>query len=239
MAEPALTLAEQLLLLALDERTGRSSISPWLGIEAGLAGALLLDLARREVLREDAAGHLEVVAEPGGQHPLLGVVAAAIRAADTRRGAATWVVRLQVELEPIKQCVGRSLVDRGVLTEARRRVLGAISGARFPAVDPVPERALREGLRATLLGEREPTEDEALLLPLLDSYNMPKVLVPRDGRKIARKRMMEIARQGTESDAVSRSVRGAQEALILATIVGVRACVWSDGGGGGDGGGGS
>ena len=45
-----LTLAERLLLLAYDEEKGKDTTS-W-GIDAGLAGALLLDLSRRRCVQE-------------------------------------------------------------------------------------------------------------------------------------------------------------------------------------------
>lgn len=60
-----LILAEEALLIALDDGNGRAT-SQW-GSDVGLAGALLLDLARLELLSVDAEGKVVAVdgVEPG------------------------------------------------------------------------------------------------------------------------------------------------------------------------------
>ena len=212
----ALLLAEQTLLLALDDATG-SNTAQWAG-DAGLAAALLLDLGQAGLLRADAG---ELVAVPGPA-PEPGLLAAAwrlLRGAPEPRGAKHWVGRLPRELSPLRDRLARGLVDRGVLAEERVRVLGLFPQTRFPAVDPAPEAELRGRLVDVLVGGRAPTEEEALLVGLLEPMGLVDRLVPRDQRRTARRRAGEIGRQGVAGSAVRDAVREVQAAVITAAVI--------------------
>jgi len=127
-------LAEQLLLLFLDDEKGHERAS-W-GGDPGLAGALLLDLTRLEAIA-DQDGKL-VAADAQVDHPVLAAAHAAIGADEKRRDAKGWVDRLPSELKPLKERIAGGLVERGVLSEQRRKVLGLFKTTRFPEADPGP-----------------------------------------------------------------------------------------------------
>ncbi len=232
-----LTLAEQLLLLALDDAKGTESTR--MSIDGGLAAALIMDLTCRGVLTVDEFDDFAVEEVAPGLPEPLERAARVIQVAKTRRGAAVWLMRLPRELKPIKGQVAAPLVARGVLSEQRTRVLGLVPRTRYPEANPAYERKLREGLRATLLGQREPTEDETLLMPLLHSYGIVEQLVPQDARKQAKARAAEVAARGPVSAAMTASVASAQAAALALTLASSHAGMIGDaGGGGGDGGGG-
>ena len=67
-------------------------------------------------------------------------------------------------------------------------MLGILTTTRFPTVDPSPERNLRERLEEVLLADREPTEEEALLVGLLEPLGLINSIVPKHQRRDARKR---------------------------------------------------
>lgn len=85
-----LTLAEEVLLLALDEQKGSTG---WTSTDAGLSGALLVDLGRIGALRLEQK-LLVPVPEVVPQHPLLARVHALIAASDKHRKASSWLSRL-------------------------------------------------------------------------------------------------------------------------------------------------
>lgn len=208
-----LILAERLLLLALDDERGKDS-TDWGGIEPGLAGALLIDLARGGFIREEQGELIAAGEDP--KHPLLVEAVDAIRLSRKRRNVKGWVGRLPKELKPLKQRVARSLVADSVLSEERRSFLGIATTTRFPEYDAAPERALRERLRAVLLSEREPDENDCLLLGLLRPYDLPKTLVPRERRRQAKHAAKALAEDTAAVRAVGASVREVQVALFAA-----------------------
>ncbi|MDQ3675938.1 MAG: GPP34 family phosphoprotein [Actinomycetota bacterium] len=235
---PELLLAEELLLLALDDEGG---FDRTMGADGGLAGALLLDLADREWL-EDADGKLVPAASPpGGSTPpgVLGKALAVIESDSKPRDAKHWVRKLPSELRPIKRHVAELLVERGVLSAERRKMLGFIPHDRYPEADPEPERALRERLRAELTGRADVSPRTALLVPLLRAYDLVQKLVDKDDRKQAKRRATQIADDpGKVGAAVRSALTDTQIAVYVAVGSAVAVNATDGGAGGGDGGGG-
>jgi golgi phosphoprotein 3 len=120
-----LTLAEQTLLIALDDEKGRDT-TRW-GSDAGLAGALLLDLARLKLVGTDAGGKIAALAGIPPGHELQRDVYATIASSVKRRDAKGWVERLPRELGPLRQRVARGLVQRGILSEEHSKMLGVLT----------------------------------------------------------------------------------------------------------------
>jgi hypothetical protein len=209
-----LILAEQTLLIALDDEKGRDTTP--LGSDAGLAGALLLDLAGLQLVDSDAGGKIAALDGKQPGHELLRDVHTTIASSSKPRDAKGWVERLPRELGPLRQRVARGLVQRGILSEEHSKSLGILSVTRFPTVDPAPERELRERLRDVLLAEREPTEEEALLVGLLEPLGLIDSIVPTDRRRDARKRAKAVAEQGLTGTAVRDAIRAVQAAVIAA-----------------------
>lgn len=215
-----LTLAEELLLLALDDKKGSSG---FVSVEPGLAGALLVDLGRIGALRvvekkgTFATDELEPVPDVTPEHPVL-ARALSVVAEDKRRSAASWVGRLPGELTPIVGTVAAPLVERGILDEDRRKFLGLIPDTRYREVDPGPERNLRARLRAVLVDGAEPEPRDALLVGLLVPLELVAGVVDKPDRSAAKARAKAIADQGVAGDAVRDAVAAAVMAAIMPAI---------------------
>jgi len=214
-----LILAEQTLLIALDDEKGRDK-TQW-GSDPGLGAALLLDLARLELVTVDDDGKIVAVdgALPG--HELLRDAYTAIRGSSRPRKAKHWVQRLPRKLKPLRRRVSRGLVQRGILAEQRTKLLRLVPMTRFPTVDPAPERELRDRLRDVLLADRDPSEEEALLLGLLEPLGLTDSLVARGQRRAARKRAKAVAEQGVAGNAVRDAIHAVQ--AEAAVVIGIAA----------------
>ena len=223
-----LILAEQLLLLMLDDEKGTNAALS--GGEAGLAGALLVELTAAAAVRVDPDGKL-AAATAAPRHPLLREAHAAIAKDEKRRDSKGWVGRLPKELKRS----GSAWRPR----RARRAVGGAAQAARglpddaLPGGRPRAEQALRERLRAVLLGEREPDDQDALLVALLLPYDLVRRLVPKDRRRQAKARAEEVADAGPAGDAVAAAVRDAQAAVMAGVLAATTASVAGSSGSGG------
>jgi Golgi phosphoprotein 3 len=213
-----LLLAEELLLLALDDDKGTTTIS---SAETGLAGALLLDLAVARWLRADGDKLVPADEPPTAEPPpagLLGDALAVIRDAGEPHGAKHWVRRLPRELKPLRGRVAQRLVERGVLADERRKVLGLVSIQRYPEADPEPERALRERLRSELTGGGDVSPRTALLVPLLSAYRLVGGIVGKADRKPAEARAKAIAEQPGDVGGAVRAVLNETQAAVMAAV---------------------
>lgn len=233
-----LSLADQLLLLALDDEKGTVPTSVRIG--GALAAALIMDLIRRGVLALDEGDDFVVAEVPRGLPQPLEAAARTIHDAEPRRGVSVWILRLPNELKPIRARVAAPLVARGILSEQRSNLLGLVARTSYPEANSSFERALREGLRGALMDQREPTEDETLLMPLLHSLNLVAPLVSKGERQEAKTRAAELAVRGPASDALVASAAAAQAAALAVTLASSHVGMLGGdaGGGGGDGGGG-
>ena len=74
-------------------------------------------------------------------------------------------------------------------------------------------------LQGVLVTGREPTEEEALLIGLLEPLGLIDSVVTKDQRRAARKNAKAVAEHGLAGSAVRDSVRAVQAAVIAAAIV--------------------
>jgi Golgi phosphoprotein 3 (GPP34) len=121
-----LILAEQLLLLFLDDEKG-SHNATW-GGDPGLAGAILLDLTARRALTEQDG---DLLAVPGAapEHQLLADAHAAIAASEKRRDARGWVGRLPKELKPLRERTAERLVHDDTIRGIQAAVIASTTAA--------------------------------------------------------------------------------------------------------------
>ena len=110
-----------------------------------------------------------------------------------------------------------------MLTEHRHKLLGLFKTTRYPQVDPGPERELRDRLCGILLGERQPTEQDAMLVALLIPYDQVKPLVPSERRKEAKARAKSVAEGGGAGKAVDDTIKGIQTAVMVSMTLAIAA----------------
>ena len=217
-----LLLSEALLLLLLEEEKG-ASVGSGYAHDAGLAGALLLDLAEAGLLEERDGALVAVGAEPSA--PALAAAWRVIAGAERPRDAKHWVSELGKRLKPLKGTVAEALVAAGVLDERRHKLLGLFPSTRYPELDPGPERALRSHLRDVLVTGVEPDPRVAALLGLLVPMDLVKPLLSREQdldreeRKAALARAKAIADRGPVGDAVKAAVQQQVTAVVIASTV--------------------
>jgi hypothetical protein len=215
-------LAEDLLLLLVDDRTGRPVVDTT-RLDLALAGALLLDLAalgRVDVTRPGGpvkAGRLVVRdATPTGD-PVLDEAARRIRSSAPRKPEAL----LPHLKKGLREELLARLVGRGVLRAEEGTVLGLFPTRSWPAADPTHERQVRAGLWDVLVVGRAPSPREGALVALLQAVDQVPRVLPGSGlpHRELRRRAKLVAAGGFADDAVRRAV----EAVNTATMVAVMA----------------
>ena len=222
-------LAEELLLLALDDETGKNRVS---SIDLGLAGAVLIELALLERVRvaergeSIRAGRLVVTPGPAPANPVL---ARGLEVVTEREGRKPEHV-LQALGKGLRERLSDSLVDAGVLRRETRRVLGLVPVQRLPARDGSHEATLRERIWAALKGV-QPDPRTAAMIALLSSLKAVTTVFDAPNPREIRKRAKEIA----EGQWAATAVRKAIDAINAATAAAVVAVAASDGGGGSSG----
>lgn len=87
----------------------------------------------------------------------------------------------------LRRRVAERLVDRGILGEESKELLGVTVSRRYPEKDGAPEQALRARLLSALTDAGEPPARDAQLIGLLRPFDLIAKNVPREQRKGAKR----------------------------------------------------
>lgn len=185
----------------------------------GLAGAVVSDLilAERVTVSDHKDPRLSVVSDDRTADPVLDPALDRLR---EREGKKLSGLVTDGKLNP-EERVAQSLADAGVLSIEPRRALGLVA-AKYPILDPAPERALRQRLRSVLAGST-PTPVDGILLSILQGLDLaPKVLEKEKGdlsKKDLKRRIEAVSEETVAGDAVATAVRSMNAAMMTAVVV--------------------
>ncbi|MEQ3549123.1 GPP34 family phosphoprotein [Pseudonocardia nematodicida] len=209
-----LLLSEELLLIALDDETGKPGT--WFE-KKNLHGALVCDLIETGAVTVDRK-KLRPAQPP--THPVLWQIYDKIAESKRDRSVSHWVTSgLPWTFSKPVELIGEKLVADGVLGHEEGRALGLFRTTRLPEADPGPERVLRERLRSVLVTGTEPGAHDALLITLLHAANQVKEAlsgVDADQRKVGVKRAKQIAKELKDNPVVKAQYDAAMAAAVAA-----------------------
>jgi Golgi phosphoprotein 3 (GPP34) len=208
------TIADDLLLVLLDEETGRPRVDGT-RLDFALAGAVLLELAMNgsiDVLpgRPRKAPVVVVSSRPTEDEILDG----ALRQVGDRRKAAPQLVPV------LSKGLRRQLIARGErsgrLRGERTRILGLFPVDRFPAADSRRRSEVLQRLQEVLVGGATPDARTSALIAVLAAVGAAPMVVgplPRAERKAVKRRASEIGEGAWAADAVQKAVAAVQAAV--------------------------
>lgn len=221
MTEPRYLLAEDLLLLLLDDESG-SLLADQIAADAGVAGALLLELALRDRVRlHEHPGLLakQVVRVSDASATGDELLDHALAVVAEKDRTATGVV------ERLAPGLRRALLDRlehrGLVEHDEGRVLGVFPRHRWPAQDTEHELGLRADLRASLVGDVPPSEHTGALVALLHAIGAEHRVLAFPGRshRELRARAAELTELRAWAGTGAHDVIDAIRAAVVATTV--------------------
>jgi Golgi phosphoprotein 3 (GPP34) len=211
----SIALAEELLLLAYDDETGKATVSR-IGLDLGMVAAVLVDLALAcRIAYVDSALAVTNPAPTGD--PIADNVLAKL-ASEPSHTPAQWVQRLR---HGLRDRVLADLVERGVVNDVDETALGVIHLHRYPVADPAYEVEIRARLADALTSEIPPDERTAALATLLSACRMePALGLPPEEAERAHRRIEEIANGAGFAGGVSLedSIVRPSVALVVATL---------------------
>ncbi len=207
----SVTLADELLLLAYDDVTGRCAVPP-IALDLGMAAAILVDLVLRG--RVEVAGGSIVATDPSPTgHEVTDKVLSRIHA-ELPQPAAFWLQRLRHNL---RRHILESLVAQGMIRDQDDTAWDILRVHHYPAADSTVEREVRERLATALAGSSVPDERTAALAALVAAVRMELTLgISGDAVVATHQRLEQIAAAAGMSasvasltDELSRAVRAA------------------------------
>lgn len=217
-----ISLPEELLLLAIDDTTGKISPPEPNALNYGLAGAVLMDLLIAGRL-DLANGKLVLADAASTGNAVLDEAALEIGRNEKVGDARYWVDKLG--RAHLKERILERLVQRRILRREEHRIVWVIPLDRYPTADPAPEREVRQRIRDVVLEGVAPEPHIAALIGLMKACNLTALVFTKDEQRSYGQRIDQIAHGDAVGQAVSRAAEAAQAATQAAMTAAIAAAI--------------
>jgi golgi phosphoprotein 3 len=208
-----LTLAEELLLIFIDDATG--AIAPIDAVQCGLAGAILSDLALRGKIYSEDKRMVVVDPTPTGDEILDGALEIMAAYKKTHK-VKYWIGALGGR--KLVRRIARQLVASNILRLEKKHYLWVVPYDCYPQQDASAKYWVKQHLRAVVLGGEKPDLHDLALLSLLKASRFLNMLFTRGERKAADKKVDGLVAGNIFGEAVTQTLEEIDKAL-LATIL--------------------
>ncbi|HET8555068.1 MAG TPA: GPP34 family phosphoprotein [Rhodanobacteraceae bacterium] len=216
-------LAEDLLLLALDDAKGTVPMAVQPTLDLGLAGAMIADMAAQGRLRLDKNfwGEKLSVTDASATDNRLFNDALAAMAARPDKSVSWWVHNLSRSVDGLRARLLESLVGKGTLEQREERILLLFHHTIYPERDGRAEHDIRQRMDAVLLHGEEPEPHMLWLLQLAMACHIVDAIYPSRQRAAAKKRIKALAKahHDDSAPAVAKVIEAQQQAVMMAIMV--------------------
>jgi len=209
-----LTMPEELILLMLDDRTGRLNESAGPASGYAVAGAILAELALRNRIDTDMQRLFVADATPTGDDlldPVLARIAADPGPAqgkdDMPHDSRWWIETLGQEADSFRDAIFARLVGRGILRAEQGRFLWIFPERRYPMVSDKEEREVKARLMGVIFEDDIPEPRDSLLIGLVRAAGLLPLILAPDTLEAAEPRIAQVANLEELSRSLGNAVR--------------------------------
>jgi Golgi phosphoprotein 3 len=196
-----LTLADEIVVLMLDDTDGEIRPDCIAVAAVAIAGGILMELALLGRIDTDLQTLFVVDPSPVGDE-LLDAILQEVSAETEKKSSAWWIDRLSKRHGDLVDRVLARLVSAGILRSEERRFLWVFSRRAYPQVSGREDREAKGRLMAVLFNDEVPEPRDTLLLGLAKSTDVLAAILTEEQLDKAAPRIEEVA----SLEEISRSV---------------------------------
>ncbi len=212
-----LVLYEELMLIALDEKKGAVKSSSTMALPYGLTAAVILELLHKGKIICDT-NKLVLLDKKTIGDDILDDAINIIASSDKIKNIKYWIEKLPGKIKKLNHRIQDKLVSKGILKKEKHKFL-FIPYNRYPEHNPLPEQNIRYEILHILLHDQVPGERLLSLISLMYACELVNVIVPKEKRKTARKRIKELIKNEPFGQAVSKIVSEHKAAIAASTAL--------------------
>ncbi len=184
-------LAEALFILAVHEDKVEVIKTAHERLKAGLAGALLAELALMGHIQGSKNHKLQVVDGKPRENPILNEALADVLETEKEKKFGFWVETLAPKSEKIHAQLCSSLAQKGILAREDDHLYWVIPSPLQPDTKASAKYILSRRLRGVVLAQESFSTFDLVLLGLLRACNLLELVFLRDERKLAERFIRE------------------------------------------------
>ena len=208
-APPALTLPEEILLLAVRDEGGTFVDLPQHSLEYVLAGSVVMDLGLRRRIDSDLE-RVEVVDSEPLDDAILDPALAAMSRSREIHDARFWIDTLAQDAAAIRERVLSRLVKRGILSRDESRLRWVLGKRRYPVINDQRQREVKERILAIVGSDEIPSPHDAAVIALAEACAVFDAIIDPDTLLELRPRIVEIARMDLMARTMNEALEAAQ-----------------------------
>jgi len=219
-----LTLYEEILLIALDDKKGTTGLESM--HKSAMGGAILAELvlAGAVTVGDDKKKLVTVTGGADVTDPLLVECLELVQAAKKPKKASHWVLKFAGRKDLTKR-VARQLVAKGILKEDRDKVLGLFKRTIFPERDGGAERDLVARLRHAVFTSSNQVDERTVVIAVLANATslLPRLFAKKKLKE--RKQRLENLASGRVAGAATKEAVEAMRAAAMVAVIGASVAV--------------
>ena len=200
-----LGFVEEIVLLQLDDNSGKLLELPLSAADVVLAGAALMDLALQNRIDTDLDRLFVVDRRPVGDD-ILDDALAALAAAGAELTAGTAVERVTLNARRYRDRALMRLVEKGVLRLEEGRFLWVFHTRRYPIVDNREQQEVKARLRQVILTDEIPDPRDIVLICLIDACRLLGLALSPEEIASRSARIEQLSRLDLIGQAVTKAV---------------------------------
>jgi hypothetical protein len=218
-----LTLAEELLLIVLDDSSGKlfPTAKPF-AIDVAIAASLIMELTLNGRIDTDSEKLFVISSKPTGNQ-ILDDVLFEIDAENTNITTSAWLTRIAQKGESLNQLIIDGLVNRGILMSVEKRLLWVFKTRVYPPASGIEEREVKARVMHLINSDEIPNPRDSLIVGLLRATSLMNHLFTAASLDKLQIRIDDIVNLEEINRSLSKSVQEAWQKIIDSTPV-IRIC---------------
>jgi len=210
-----LTMLEEVVLLTVDEKTGRLRTTREFGTAYALVGAVFFDLALARKIDTDTEEIQILDATPSG-NAILDRMLARMAARPDLKTVREWIEEMFGQRDDLEGEALRSLIDQGILRHEKSKLLWVIDVERFPMADNRPLRHVKVRLANAILTDDIPETRDIMLVSIADQCGLLGYVLSDDELESRKPRIATLSRLETISRKVADAIGALDKSIRIA-----------------------
>ena len=203
-----LSMLEEVVLLAVDEKTGHLRSTREFGTAYALVGAAFFDLALARKIDTDTDAIHIIDATPTG-NPALDRILAEMAGRRDLRTIRDWIEEIFLRRHDLEGDALASLINQGILRHERSKRLWVIDVERFPLAGNRQQQHVKARLAHAILSDDIPETRDIMLVSIAEQCGLLGYVLSAGELENRRKRVQRLR----ELESISRKVNEAIQGL--------------------------
>jgi len=210
-----LSMLEEIVLLAVDEKTGNLQSTREFGTAYALVGAVFFDLALARRIDTDTQDIRVIDTTPTGQ-PVVDRFLAQLSGRKDLTTVRAWIEAIFTQRHDLEGEALGSLVKQGILRHEKSKLLWIIDVERFPVSDIRPRQSVKQRLAEAILSDGIPDTRDIMLVSIAEPCGLLPFLLSEAQLKARRQRIQTLCKLETISREVAEAIQSLDKSIRIA-----------------------